>query len=398
MKSEKTRIVFIGRKNSGKSSLINAFFGRKIFDVSEIPGTTTGDASKAMELLPYGPVVLVDTAGIDDSDDIAGKQSGIIKSISSADFAVVLLDARECLTNGEVELFFYLDKISLPYIIAVNKIEFGVNPILLTELKNLKLVHFEISCKENVGLNELKKQVTRMLPKEPEPPLIKDLVPKGGIVIFVVSVDNQSSNRRLIISQIQTIREALDEGTVTMIIKEKELRFALSSLNLPPDLIVADSRIIMRIAADIPENIRLTTFAMLMSRYKGSLPMFVRGLKQIEGLNDGDKILIAEACSNHKGQDESTPAKIEGWLKLHTQKNIIFEHKRGGSLPEDLSGYKLIIHCSGCLLSRKMMRVRLNQVQLMDVPVINFGIMTSYMYGALPRIISPFSDAAGELK
>lgn len=398
MNSEKTRIVFIGRRNSGKSSLINAFFGHPVFDVSDTPGTTTDTASKAMELLPYGPVVLIDTAGIDDSDDIIVKRSGVLKSVSSADLAVVLLDARECLTNEEVELFFYLDKISLPYIIAVNKIEFGVNPRLLAELKNLNLVHYEISCKENAGLVELKKQVTRMLPKDSEPPLITDLVSKGGIIIFVVSVDYEKSGRRLMMSLVQGVREALDEDTVTMIIKEKELRFVLSSLSVPPDLIVADSRIIMRIAADVPEKIRLTTFSLLMSRYKGNLPMFIRGLKKIEGLNDGDKILIAEACNDHKGQDDAGPEKITGWLANHTRKNLKFEFSAGGDLPDDLSGYKMIIHCGGCLLSRKMMRSRLNRAQLLDIPVINYGIMTSFMYGVLPRVVSPFNDAAAELK
>lgn len=396
-KTEKAHIIFIGRKNTGKSSLVNAFFGQNISDVSEIPGTTTTAVFRAMELLPYGPVVLVDTAGIDNADDFGKKRiSKTIISISSADFAVVILDARVPLTPQEVELFFYLDKISIPYVVAVNKIEFGVNPKLLVDLKNLKLMHFEISCKEKVGIDELKKKVIRMLPHENDPPIIGDIVSKGEVVVFVVPVENSSNGNDFVPSQIQTIREALDEDIISVVVKDKELSAALACLNVTPNLVIADSQSVVRVAVDVPEKIKLTTFSLVMARYKGDLPMYIRGLKRVDELNDGDKILIAEACTFHSGQDDIGRIKIPKWLRLHTKKDLIFDYLQGTDFPDNLSDYKLIIHCGACRISRKMMQVRLNLAKIIDVPVVNYGVMISYMNGALPRTLLPFHKAVSE--
>jgi [FeFe] hydrogenase H-cluster maturation GTPase HydF len=396
-KSERTHIVFIGRRNTGKSSLVNLFFGQDVSIVSDTPGTTTDPVSKAMELLPYGPVVLVDTAGIDDIGDLGEKRiNRTIKSISSADFAVVILDGRYCLTNEEVELFFYLEKISLSYIIVVNKIELGVNPDLLSELKNLKLLHFEISCKENVGIDELRRKVIRLLPRETAPPLISDLISQGSVVIFVVPIDTGAPKGRLILPQVQSIREALDEDTIAVVVKDNELKSALSYLNTLPDLVVTDSQAIMKIAADVPDKVKLTTFSILMARHKGDLPLFIRGLKRVDDLQDGDKILIAEACSHHSQQDDIGRVKIPGWMRLHTKRNLLFDHVSGGDFPENLTDYKLIIHCGGCMLTRKMMHVRLNQALLLDIPVVNYGVLISYMHGAIPRALLPFQEAMAE--
>jgi [FeFe] hydrogenase H-cluster maturation GTPase HydF len=396
-KSERTHIVFIGRRNSGKSSLVNAFFGQEVSIVSEVPGTTTDPVSKAMELLPYGPVVLVDTAGIDDIGELGEKRiNRTIKSISSADFAVVVLDGRNSLTNEEVELFFYLDKIGLSYIIVVNKIELGVNPLLLNELKGLKLLHFEISCKEKVGIDELRKKVIRMLPREIAPPLIADLVLPGSLIIMVVPVDPGAPKGRLILPQVQAIREALDEDSIAIVVKDKELRQALSYLNTLPDLVVTDSQAIMSVASDVPENVKLTTFSILMARHKGDLPLFVRGLKNVDSLADGDKILIAEACSHHAQKDDIGRVKIPKWMKLHTKKNLVFEHVNGYDFPENLTDFKLIVHCGGCMLTRKMMHVRLNQAKLLDIPIVNYGVLISYMHGAIPRALLPFREAVAE--
>jgi [FeFe] hydrogenase H-cluster maturation GTPase HydF len=397
--AERTHIVFIGRRNTGKSSLVNAFFGQDVSIVSETPGTTTDPVRKAMELLPYGPVVLVDTAGIDDIGELGEKRiNRTIRSISSADFAVVVLDARYSLTNEEVELFFYLDKISIPYVIVINKIELGVNPDLLAELKNLKLLHFEISCKEHVGVDELRLKIIRMLPRETSAPLIADLVSQGSLVVMVVPVDPGAPKGRLILPQVQTIREALDKDTIVIVVKDNELKTALSYLNILPDLVVTDSQAIMRVAADVPENVKLTTFSILMARYKGDLPLFIRGLRKVDELQNGDKILIAEACSHHSQQDDIGRVKIPGWMKLHTKKELIFDYASGNDFPVNLSDYKLIVHCGGCMLTRKMMHVRLNQAQLLDIPVVNYGVLISYMHGAIPRALLPFEEAVNEWK
>lgn len=394
---EKKQIVFVGRRNVGKSSLVNAFLGQDLSIVSDVPGTTTDPVRKSMELLPYGPVLLIDTAGIDDYGELGQKRiSRTIKSISSADFAIVVLDATATLSTEEYELLNYLDKISVPFVIAANKIELGINSELLEELKLLNTIHFEISCKLGVGIDPLRRKVIRMLPADNEPPLVGDLVSQGDIVVLVVPIDLGAPNKRLILPQVQTIREALDEDTIVVVVKDKELRSALASLKSKPDLVITDSQVIMRVAADVPEDIKLTTFSILMARHKGDLRTFIKGLKRVDNLQNGDKILIAEACSHHAQEDDIGRVKIPRWLRLHTKKNLQIDFAQGADFPENLSQYKLIVHCGACMLSRKMMLMRLNEAHLMDVPIVNYGILISYMHGAIPRAILPFGEAVFE--
>ena len=391
---DKKQIVFVGRRNVGKSSLVNIFLGQDLSIVSDIPGTTTDPVRKIMELLPFGPVLLTDTAGIDDFGELGQKRiSKTIKAISGADFAVVVIDATKTLSNEEYELLNYLDKISVPFVIAANKIELGINPELLDEIRSLKAVHYEISCKLGVGIESLKQKVIRMLPEDIEPPLIGDLVNQGDIVVLVVPIDLGAPKGRLILPQVQTIRESLDEDTIVLVVKDKELRSALSSLRRKPDLVVTDSQAIMRVAADVPEDIKLTTFSILMARYKGDLKAFIKGLRRVDELQDGDKILIAEACSHHAQEDDIGRVKIPRWLRLYTKKNIQIDFAHGSDFPESLSQYKLIVHCGACMLSRKLMQMRMNEARLMDVPIVNYGILISYMHGAIPRAFLPFEEA-----
>lgn len=397
--SERVHIAIVGSRNSGKSSLVNSFLGQELCIVSDVAGTTTDPVKKAMELLPYGPIVLVDTAGIDDAGELGEKRiSKTVKAISSAHFAIVVLDARERISHKELELIQYLRKISVPFVIAVNKIEFGVNPLLLSEIKMLKATHFEISCAENVGIDTLKSKVIRLLPKDDGPPLIGDLVNQGDVVVLVVPIDLGAPKGRLILPQVQTIREALDEDTIVVVAKDKELRAVLTTLKNPPDLVVTDSQAIMRVAADVPENIKLTTFSILMARYKGNLPLFVKALKAVDKLEDGDKVLIAEACSHHAQTDDIGKVKIPRWLRLHTKKNLEFEVSSGIDFPDDISSYKLIVHCGGCMLTRHAMQTRIKQAALIDIPIINYGVLISYMHGAIPRALLPFSEAVSEWK
>lgn len=397
VKSERKHIAVIGRRNVGKSSLVNAFLGQDLCIVSEVAGTTTDPVTKSMELLPYGPIVLVDTAGIDDEGELGEKRiSKTIKMIASADFAIVVLDGRERLMPKEWELFNYLSKISLPFVIAVNKIEYGVNPVLLSELKLINATHFEISCDEKVGIDILKSKVIRMLPQEDGPPLIADLVNQGDVVVLVVPIDLGAPKGRLILPQVQTIREALDEDTIVILAKDKELRSVLYTLKNPPDLVVTDSQAIMRVAADVPDNVKLTTFSILMARHKGDLPFFIKALKAIDSLNDGDKILIAEACTHHEQADDIGRVKIPRWLKLHTKKNLEFTINSGNDFPDNLSEFKLIVHCGGCMLTRHAMQFRIKQAALIGVPVVNYGVLISYMHGAIPRALLPFNEAVAE--
>lgn len=395
--SNRPHIAIVGRRNVGKSSLLNALLGQDLSIVSDVPGTTTDPVKKAFELLPYGPVVLVDTAGIDDEGELGQKRiSKTIKILSQSDFALVVLDARERLQSKELELFAYLDKISVNYIVAINKIEFGVNPKLLDEIKELRITHFEVSCKEKVGIDELKRKMIRMLPVEIEPPLISDIVSQGDVVVMVVPIDLGAPKGRLILPQVQTIREALDEDTIVIVCKDKELRSTLYNLKNYPDLVITDSQAIMRVAADVPEKVKLTTFSILMARHKGDLPTFVRGLKRVEELENGDKVLIAEACTHHAQADDIGTVKIPRWLRNHTRKDLQIDIAHGADYPENLSEYKLIVHCGGCMLTRRAMLTRMNEAKLLDVPIVNYGVLISYMHGAIPRALRPFEEAIAE--
>ncbi len=395
--SNRPHIAIVGRRNVGKSSLLNALLGQDLSIVSDVPGTTTDPVKKAFELLPYGPVVLVDTAGIDDEGELGQKRiSKTIKILSQSDFALVVLDARERLGSKELELLAYLDKISINYIVAINKIEFGVNPKLLDELKELRITHFEVSCKEKVGIDDLKRKLIRMLPAEVEPPLISDIVSQGDVVIMVVPIDLGAPKGRLILPQVQTIREALDEDTIVIVCKDKELRATLNNLKNYPDLVITDSQAIMRVAADVPEKIKLTTFSILMARHKGDLPTFVKGLRRVEELENGDKVLIAEACTHHTQADDIGTVKIPRWLRNHTRKDLQIDIAHGADYPENLSDYKLIVHCGGCMLTRRAMLTRINEAKLMDVPIVNYGVLISYLHGAIPRALIPFEEAMAE--
>ena len=395
--AERLHIAIAGRRNVGKSSLINALTGQDLSIVSEVAGTTTDPVKKAIELLPYGPVVIVDTAGIDDEGELGDKRiSKSIKAITSADFAIIVVDARDKLSIEEKHLFEYLDKISVRYIVVVNKIEFGVNPELLSALKNKNVTHFEVSCKEKIGFETLKAEIICALPQEPERQLIGDLIKKGDVLVLVVPIDPGAPKGRIIKPQAQALREALDKKTISIVVQHTELTEALNSLKNPPDLVVTDSQAIMKVAADVPEGIKVTTFSILMARLKGDLPVFVNGLKKVEELQNGDKVLISEACTHHAQKDDIGTIKIPNWLRKHTGKQLEFDVTHGFDFPENITQYKLIVHCGGCMLTRKSMQVRLKQVKLMDIPIVNYGVLISYLHGAIPRALEPFSEAISE--
>jgi [FeFe] hydrogenase H-cluster maturation GTPase HydF len=390
-------ISVVGRRNVGKSALVNAMLGQDLSIVSEVAGTTTEPIKKAFELLPYGPVVLVDTAGIDDEGELGQKKiSKTIKILSSSNFALVVVDARDELQSKELELFAYLDKLQINYVVAVNKIEFGINPELVIELKELRITHFEVSCKEKAGIEELKRRIIRLLPSDQELPLVNDIVSQGDLIVMVVPNDFGAPKGRLILPQVQTIREALDEDTIVVVCKDIELRSTLDSLKNYPDLVIADSQAIMHVAAHVPEKVKLTTFSILMARHKGDLPIFVNSLRRIEELQNGDIVLIAEACMHHPEEDDIGTVKIPQWLRNHTRKDLKIDISHAYDYPENLSDYRLIVHCEGCMLTRREMQTRINEAKLMDIPIVNYGVLSSYIHGAIPRALLPFPDAFAE--
>lgn len=392
--SERKHIVFAGKRNAGKSSLVNAFIGQDLVIVSDTPGTTTDPVKKAMELLPFGPVVLVDTAGIDDVGELGEKRiSKSVKAISEADFVIVVQDSQSPFDEFDFNLFEHLKKIEVPFAIVLNKIDLGINGKLKAQTNELNARIFEASCKDKTGIEELKRKIARLIPAEKEMNLIGDLVKQHDVVILVVPIDLGAPKGRLIMPQVQTIREALDEDTIVVVAKDKELRSALDKLKDKPKLVITDSQAIMRVAADVPDDIPLTTFSILMARYKGDLQTFVSAIKKVDQLENGDKILIAEACSHHAQEDDIGRVKIPRWLRLHTKKDLVIDYVNGADYPENLSEYKLIVHCGACMLTRKAMQVRIKQAGLIDMPILNYGMIISYMHGAIPRAIKPFEEA-----
>jgi len=396
-KTEQLHIAIVGKRNTGKTSLINALTREDFSIADEVPGTTIDPVKKSTEFLPYGQVVLIDTVGIDHVEVPGEKRiTQIIKTISYADFAVVVVDACCKMSAEEIDLLQYLEKISVPFLVAVNKIEFGVNTDLLSQIRSLGAVHFEVSCKEKVGLETLKKKLIRSLPVQNEKPIISNLVGQGDVVVLAIPIENNVPKGKLVLPQIQIIRDALDEDTIVVIVKDKEIKSAIANLKLLPDLVVTDSQAVTKVLADIPEEVPLTTFSILMARLKGDLPFYIKGLQRVEELNNGDKVLISEACSNHPQQDDIVSVKIPGWLKKHTGKDLKIVRIQGQDFPENLSEFSLLVHCSGCMITRKQMLVRTNQAKLVDIPVVNYGVLISYMNGAIPRALLPFKEAVYE--
>jgi len=391
--TEKLHIAIIGRKNVGKSLLINRIVSQELFTVNDIPGTTTEPMGKAVELLPYGPVVIVDTAGVDDDEFGVRKISKTIKALSYADFAVLVLDAREELDKSETELVTYLRKIDVPFLVAVNKIEFGINPHLLIELEALEVTHFEVSCKENAGIENFKKKLIHLLPNEEVTPLFEDIVRQGDSVVMVVPNNFDEMQGRVFKSQVQKVQEELGEDIVSFVVKENEFASTVKKLKLSPDLIIADNRTIAKVVDNIPECVKLTTYSLVITRQQGNLSEFVKGIKRVKELENGDKVLISEGCENHLQELEIGKIKIQEWLMLYSKKKLQIDFSNGCGFPDNLSDYKLIIHCDGCSITRKILQSRIRQVKLMDIPIVNYGVIIPYLNGAIPRVLIPFDEA-----
>jgi [FeFe] hydrogenase H-cluster maturation GTPase HydF len=395
--SEKIIISVLGKRKAGKSLLINALLPE---GKNSIPGNSAAIsdyASQEMLLFKSGPLVLVETADIDGMKIQDITSCRIIKTIATSDFALVVLNAPDSLCDEERQLFKCLKKINIPYLIAVNKIELGINPVLLDELKKLNVIHFEISCKENAGIDRLKSKLLRMLPDNSNRHLLSDLIHEGDTVVLVIPDNPESVENEIILPQVQTVKEAIDEDTLVVITKGKEIKAALNALKSAPDLVITDSAEIKNISAEVPDNIRLTTYSILMARYKGDISTYINALKSIDSLDNGDKVLIAEACINHPVLDKTGSTKIPEWLKQRTKKDLQISFLKGESLPQNITDYKLIIHCGGCKITRKEMLARTNEARLADVPVINFGILISYIHGAIPRALYPFDEAIAAL-
>ncbi|MGB9934927.1 MULTISPECIES: [FeFe] hydrogenase H-cluster maturation GTPase HydF [Thermodesulfovibrio] len=393
-KSQRLHIALFGRTNAGKSSLINALTGQSLAIVSDVPGTTTDPVAKAMEILPLGPVVLIDTAGIDD----VGKLGELRKKKSyeifdKTDLVLLVIDPEKGVGEFERDIVKKAEETGTPLIYVVNKID--IHP----EAKKYELPEPKVfvSALTAEGIVELKQAIVNYAPKDwTLPTVLGDLINPGDVVICVIPVDKAAPKGRLILPQQIVIRDIIDNEAIAMVVKERELLYALSLLNKRPSLVVTDASVYNKVAADTPADIRLTSFSILFARYKGDLQTLVEGVLTVKKLKPGDKVLIAEACTHHPVEDDIGRVKIPRWLRAQVGGEVEIEVKAGsGPLPDNLTEYSLIVHCGACMLNRKEMLSRILQAKRAGVPIVNYGVIMAHIHGVLHRALSPFPHLQG---
>lgn len=386
--ADRVSIGFFGKRNSGKSSLINAITTQNISVVSDVPGTTTDPVSKAMELLPVGPVLLVDTAGVDDEGELGSlrvkKTYGVLRRI---DVAVLVTDGKKEVSEEEIALAEELEKREIPFLVAVNKTE---------ELSKEKGQDWErfcpnrdhvfVSATKSLGIEQLKSGIAKLAAGEKKQrPLVSDLVQKGDLVVLVTPLDAAAPKGRLILPQQQTIRELLEAGAMTVILQPEELPGALKVMIQKPKMVITDSQVFAKVSSVVPEDVILTSFSVLFARYKGFLRQAAEGAAMLDHLEVGDKVLICEGCTHHRQCGDIGTEKLPAWIKKHTGTEIDFTWTAGQDFPEDLSSYRLVIHCGGCMLAEKEMKYRTGEAKRQRVALTNYGTAIAHMNGILER-------------
>ena len=382
--SERVHIGFFGRRNAGKSSVVNAVTNQQISVVSDVKGTTTDPVTKTMELLPMGPVVIIDTPGFDDEGALGEQRVKRTKEVlNRVDVAVLIVDSTVGKTAADNELVRIFKSKQIPYVIAYNKCD-----ITDTRFDD----GLAVSATENININLLKETIARLGKTGNDRVICSDLVNEGDLVVLVIPIDTAAPKGRLILPQQQTIRDILDAGASALVVRDTELSSLLGTVGADPKLVITDSQVFNKVKDIVPETIPLTSFSILMARYKGFLETAVKGAAAIDSLNDGDKVLIAEGCTHHRQCDDIGTVKIPRWLKARTQKDIIIETASGKGFPDDLSPHKLIIHCGGCMLNEKEVSYRRKFAEDSGVPFTNYGTAIAYMQGILKRTLGVFPD------
>ena len=384
--SDRTHIGFFGKRNSGKSSLLNAVTNQDISIVSDYKGTTTDPVFKAMELLPLGPVMIIDTPGIDDEGELGLMRVKKAKQIlNKTDIAVLVVDCRDGLSDVDYELIEIFKKKDVDYIIVYNKSDLPHDEKILDENE------IYVSAKEKTNIDNLKNKIASFN-KPSDKKIVGDMIDKNDIVVLVTPIDSAAPKGRLILPQQLTIRDILDAGAINIVVKEDMLESTLSSLSRKPGMVITDSQVFEKVAEIVPENIPLTSFSILMARYKGFLENAVRGVSEIKNLKDGDTVLVSEGCSHHRQCGDIGTEKIPNWIKKFTNKNINFKFSSGTYFPEDLSEYSLIIHCGGCMLNEREIKYRMKCAQDQNVPFTNYGTVIAFLHSILKRSLEIFPD------
>ncbi|MGN0602310.1 MAG: [FeFe] hydrogenase H-cluster maturation GTPase HydF [Oscillospiraceae bacterium] len=390
---ERIHIGFFGRRNAGKSSVVNAVTGQDLAVVSDVLGTTTDPVYKSMELLPLGPVMIIDTPGFDDEGSLGELRVKKTKQVlNKTDVAVLIAEADYGLTPTDMELISMFKEREIPYIIAYNKSD------LTKSTPDPKDNEIYISAKEKSNIYELKEKIGALaLTDTREKHLVADLIQKNDFAVLVVPIDSAAPKGRLILPQQQAIRDILEAGGIPVVTRETELEQTLKDIGKKPSMVITDSQAFEQVSKTVPEDIILTSFSILMARYKGLLDSAVNGASVIGSLENGDKILISEGCTHHRQCDDIGTVKLPKWLKKHTGKELDFEFSSGTHFPEELTKYKLIIHCGGCMLNEREVRYRVKCAETQGVPITNYGIAIAYMNGILKRSLEIFPNLYNKL-
>ena len=400
--SERVHISFFGKRNAGKSSVINAVTGQDLAIVSSVMGTTTDPVYKSMELLPLGPVVVIDTPGIDDEGELGALR--VRKSyqvLNKTDIAILVVDSTTGKGEEEFALLHKFHEKHIPYLVVYNKIDL----LSVEKIKNLAMSvragEVLVSAADGMNIQELKEKIATLKPEDTHQyPLIQDLIEPLDLVILVVPIDKAAPKGRLILPQQQTIRDILERGALSLVVRDTELKSTLDHFlaqGVCPKLVVTDSQAFARVSKDVPENITLTSFSILFARYKGELETQLKGVAALSSIEDGDHILIAEGCTHHRQCGDIGTCKMPEWIRNYTGKEPVFEFTSGTEFPDDVSSYKMVVHCGGCMLNEREMKYRIACCQDQGVPITNYGILIAQVTGILKRSLGPFPEMQGLL-
>lgn len=386
--AERIHIGFFGLRNAGKSSLVNAVTGQNLAVVSDVKGTTTDPVKKAMELLPVGPVVIIDTPGIDDEGTLGEMRVQKAKEIlHKTDMAVLVHDVRESLNEAEKELISLFKEKKTPFIIVYNKCD------TIKKLPEKEENEIYVSALTGEGVNELKELIAEKAKgAKTEKVIVSDLIKKGDTVLLVIPIDKAAPKGRLILPQQMTLRDILDKGAIPLCCRDSELTATLDKLREPPALVITDSQVFGKVSKNLSEDIPLTSFSILMARYKGDLASLLKGADALSGLKDGDRVLISEGCTHHRQCNDIGTVKMPKWIEDYSGAKPDFSFTSGGEFPEDLTPFKLVVHCGGCMLNEKEMQSRTERCNSQNVPIVNYGMAIAKMNGILKRSMAPLEQ------
>lgn len=397
--SERIHIGIFGKRNAGKSSIINALTGQSLAIVSDVKGTTTDPVLKAMELLPLGPVVMIDTPGLDDEGELGKLRiQKAYQVLNKTDIAILVVDGTTGMTKEDAAILERIRQKEIPYLIVLNKADLVSEADQCTVLESAQAAYginsrriLWTSAEDQMNIYELKEQITVLAPQEDSKlRIVGDLIHPSDFVVLVVPIDKAAPKGRLILPQQQTIRDILEADATAIVVKEHELRETLQNLSKKPSLVITDSQVFAKVSADTPGEILLTSFSILFARYKGNLRTVVHGARALDTLEDGDTVLISEGCTHHRQCDDIGTVKLPRWIRNYTGKQLNFEFTSGTEFPLELDCYKMIVHCGGCTLNEREMKYRLKCAEDANIPITNYGTAIAYMQGILERSIEIF--------